>query len=99
MVRSTHFWAVGQAGRDSRERSWLKNYRFERGTVSSICLRILARQQEGNRISLPNLERPSSVSKQREENRTLVVHLSLVVLISRSTELVEAENLDFVTNV
>jgi hypothetical protein len=43
---------------------------------------------------LPKLERPSSESRQREENRTLVLHLSLVVWISHSMEMVEAETLD-----
>ena len=48
---------------------------------------------------MSKLERPSSGSKQREENRTLVLHLSLVVRISHSMEMVEAENLDFVAHV
>jgi hypothetical protein len=64
------------------------------------CFEHLARQREGNRISLPKLEQPSSGSKQREENRTLVLHLSLVVWISHSgMKMVGAENLDFVANV
>ena len=49
---------------------------------------------------MPHLERPSSGSKQPlEENSTLVLHLSLVVLISHSMEMVEAENPDFVAHV
>ena len=63
------------------------------------CFEHRARKREGNHISLPKLERPSSGSKQREENRTLVLHLSLVVRISHSMEMVEAENLDFVAHV
>ncbi len=51
------------------------------------------RTWEGNHIYLPKLERPSSESKQREENRTLALHLSLV-RISHSMEMVEAEPLD-----
>ena len=67
------------------------------------CFEHLARQREGNRISLPKLEQPSSGSKQREETHTLVLHLSLslVVWISHSMEMVEVENLrlNFVANV
>ena len=59
------------------------------------CFEHLARKREGNRISLPKLERPSSGSKQREENRTPALHLSLVVRISHSgMEMVKADNLD-----
>ena len=57
------------------------------------CFEHLARKREGNRISLPKLERPSSGSKQREENRPPAFHLSLVVRISHSgMEMVEADN-------
>jgi hypothetical protein len=47
------------------------------------------RRREGNHISLPKLERPSSESRLREENRTLALHLSLVVRISHSMEMVK----------
>ncbi len=51
------------------------------------------RTRQGNHISLPKLERPSSESRQQEENHTLALHLSLVVRISHSMEMVEAETL------
>ena len=50
------------------------------------CFEHLARKPEGNHISLPKLERPSGGSKYWEENRILVVHLSLVFRISHSLE-------------
>ena len=57
------------------------------------CFEHLARKLEGNHISLPKLERPSSGSKYREENRILVVHLILVVRISHSMEMVDQPRL------
>ncbi len=50
--------------------------------------------QKGNSISLPKLEQSSSESRQREENCPLALHLSLVIRISCSMEMVEAKNLD-----
>jgi hypothetical protein len=44
-------------------------------------------------------EQSISGSNQREENRTLVFHLRMGIWISGCMEMVEAENLDFVTNV
>ena len=54
----------------------------------------LARKREGNRISLHKLKRPSSEGRQREENRILVLNLSLDVRIGHCMEMVAAKNLD-----
>ncbi len=52
--------------------------------------------RDGNHITLPKLERPSSECRQLEENSNLTLHLqvSLVVQISHSMEMVEAKNLN-----
>jgi hypothetical protein len=47
-------------------------------SLESKCFKQLARHtREGNSISLPRLEFPSSGVRQREENHTLFFHLSL----------------------